>query len=143
MNQMPSNIRGVGLIEVLITVLVLSVGLLGVGALLASGLRVGQSSLERTHAGTLAYEILDRMRTNPLAARNGNYNVALNAVGAGAGQIGLDQQAWKTRLAQELPSGDGSIVCAGAPVLCTITVQWDDQRAGGAAAEQFIVVSRP
>ncbi|MEW6764313.1 MAG: type IV pilus modification protein PilV [Pseudomonadota bacterium] len=143
MIRTPQSIRGVGLIEILVTVLVMSIGLLGAGALLSSSLRVSQSSLDRTHAGTLASEILDRMRTNPNAARTGSYNVAIGAAGGGGGQIGADLQAWKNRLALELPTGDGGVACTGNPIVCTVTIQWDDQRAGGSGTEQFVVVSRP
>jgi type IV pilus assembly protein PilV len=59
-----SSQRGVTLIEVLITVLVLSVGLLGVAALNAFSLQAGQSSLQRTQASIIAGETLDWLRAN-------------------------------------------------------------------------------
>ena len=56
--------RGVTLIEVLITVLVVSVGLLGVAALQTFALQSGNTSYQRSQATNVAYEALDFMRAN-------------------------------------------------------------------------------
>lgn len=151
--------RGVGLIEVIVTVLVLSIGLLGVAALLTSGLRASEGSLLRSKANELAYGITERMYNRAGDARCGNYNIALGAAAPGSGTpVNADLTWWLGRLAAELPGGDGAIACApppapGAPPpgancaaqakVCTITVQWDDARAGGGIAQQFQVVMRP
>jgi type IV pilus assembly protein PilV len=145
--------RGVGLIEVIVTVLVLSIGLLGVAALLTSGLRASEGSLVRSKANELAYGITERMYNRAGDARCGRYDITLAAGSPGtATPVNADRDWWLGRLAAELPGGDGSIACIPAPgancaaqgiAACTITVQWDDQRAGGGATEQFQVVMRP
>ena len=56
---------GMSLIEVLVTVLVLSVGLLGIAALQFVSKRSNFEALQRTTATMLAYDILERMRANP------------------------------------------------------------------------------
>ncbi len=56
---------GVGMIEVLAALFVLSVGLLGVAGLQAQGLRAGHSASQRSVAVIKAYEIIERMRANP------------------------------------------------------------------------------
>lgn len=65
--------QGVTLIEVLIALLVLSVGLLGVAALQTNALKANQSSLMRSHATNLSYDISDRMRANRQDALDGAY----------------------------------------------------------------------
>lgn len=53
---------GFGMIEILITILVLSVGLLGVAALQGFSLQTSQMSYERTQATNIVYELIDHMR---------------------------------------------------------------------------------
>lgn len=59
--------RGAGLIEVLIAVLVLSVGLLGMLAMQTTAKRTAHEAAQRSLATTMAREILERMRSNPSA----------------------------------------------------------------------------
>ena len=66
--------HGFSLLEVLIALLVLSVGLLGIAGLQTFSLRFNHQSYERTQATVLISEIFDRIMANPLAARAGNYN---------------------------------------------------------------------
>ena len=136
-------VRGVGLIEVLVAVLVLAIGLLGVAAMQATALRNSQSSLERSQGVIHVYTILDAMRANPDAARNGAYNMGLTCTVPAAGTlVDSDKRAWIDMLQQNL--GDtacGQVACQGA--LCTITVRWDDSRGtSGAATQTFSTTTR-
>jgi type IV pilus assembly protein PilV len=63
---------GFTLIEILITVLVLSIGLLGLAGMQISGLRANMSSEARSKATLLASDIAERMRNNPLGVQNKN-----------------------------------------------------------------------
>lgn len=56
--------RGFSLIEVLVTVLVVSIGLLGLAALQGFSLNAGQGAYFRTQANNLAYEVIDFARVN-------------------------------------------------------------------------------
>jgi type IV pilus assembly protein PilV len=118
---------GVSLVEVLVAVVVLSIGLLGLAGLQASGVRVGQSSIHRSQAALLAYDMVDRMRVN--VANVAAYNLALDqSAPAGATIAARDLQDWRQRL-RLLPAGTGSVAVNGAEV--TIVVQWDDRRGAG------------
>lgn len=66
---------GFSLIEVLVALLVLSIGLLGLAALQVTGLKYNSDAYYRTQASILAYDIIDRMRANPKGAGNGDYVV--------------------------------------------------------------------
>lgn len=63
------NEAGFTLIEVLISVLVLAIGLLGLAGLQATGLKNNASAYHRTQATLLAYDIADRMRANRVEAK--------------------------------------------------------------------------
>jgi len=65
---------GVGLIEILIAVVVLSIGFLGMAALQAKSLANNNSAMMRTQATFASYSILDGMRVDRTNAINGAYN---------------------------------------------------------------------
>jgi type IV pilus assembly protein PilV len=78
-----SGSLGFTLLEILIAILVLSIGLLGLAGLQAASFRYNTDSYLRTQATLLAYDMMDRMRANPAAVSAGNYDVA-NAAAATA-----------------------------------------------------------
>jgi type IV pilus assembly protein PilV len=138
-----SAVRGVGLIEVLVAVLVLAIGLLGVAAMQATALRNSQSSLERSQGVMHVYTILDAMRANPNAARAGGYNMGMTcAVPAAGDLVANDKRAWIDMLQQNLgPTACGQVACVGA--LCTISVRWDDSRgSSGLTTQTFSTTTR-
>ncbi len=65
--------NGVGLIEILITVFVLAVGILGIAAVQALGVRYNFDSYVRSQAMSSANELAERMRTNITAVNAGDY----------------------------------------------------------------------
>jgi type IV pilus assembly protein PilV len=69
------NTSGFTLLEVLIAVVVLSLGMLGVGAALVTVHRTTASSYLAQQSAQLASNIVDRMRQNPTAAQASEYNV--------------------------------------------------------------------
>ena len=122
------NNRGVTMIEVLVSVVVIAIGLLGIAGLQAIGLKSNQSAYMRTQAVSQITWILDRMRANNDLASGyleTNYDVALTVVPNGTSIASQDLATWKNELAALLPSGDGSVDC-DADDLCTVTVQWAD-----------------
>jgi type IV pilus assembly protein PilV len=131
--------RGVGLVEVLIAVLVLSIGLLGLAGLQLRTLRNNQSSLERGMAVAQTHFIVDAMRADRANAIElaTSFNISLTAVnptGPLFRQVAI--RRWRENLVAALGTGaTGSINCNGA--LCDIVVQWNDQRGSqGSTAEE-------
>ncbi len=128
---------GISMIEVLVAIVVLSIGALGVAGMQASGMRSNHSSFYRASAAELAHDMADRMRVNRSAARHGDYNRAIgDPVPTGPSLAQRDLAEWIARIAM-LPSGDGAIAINNGVV--TITVQWDDRRAGGDANAALIL----
>ena len=64
-NRHPGHQRGFGLIEVLITLLVVAVGLLATASLELFSKRSNFDAAQRTAAANLATDMLERMRSNP------------------------------------------------------------------------------
>lgn len=107
---------GVTLIEVLITLLVLAVGLLGVAALQGFSLQASQVSYYRTQATNLAYELADHARANR------------SQVAASGSIPGMTY--WNDRAAELLPAGSvaTAVTAAATQGRVTITVTWLDDR---------------
>ena len=75
---------GFTLIEVLVTVVVVSIGLLGLAGLQINGLRANMSSEARSKATLMASDIIERMRANPVGVTDNNY-ADINTAGIGCG----------------------------------------------------------
>jgi type IV pilus assembly protein PilV len=73
MYKLLKSYAGYSLVEILVAVLVISVGLLGVATLQTRGQQFNHFSYLRTQATFLAYDLMDRMRTNATEARRGTY----------------------------------------------------------------------
>lgn len=132
--------KGVTMIEVLVAVIVLSIGLLGLAGLQSTGLTHNQSANFRSAATMMSYSILDSMRANRIAAISGSYNIALGAaIPSGSTIPEQDINNWLNELALRLPAGTGAINVAG--TVGTVTVQWDDSR-GALAAQQFVLTTQ-
>ncbi len=146
---------GSSLIEVLITVLVLSVGLLGMATLQFDAVKLNHDSFLRSQAVNLAYDMSDRIRVNRSGANAGNYAIAIATAAptvvdtpATPAQIAdSDMNIWLNNLASELPSGDGSIAYRTDGNLdqfadeFTIQVCWDESRGNGAPLTCFSFVT--
>ena len=143
---------GVGLIEVLVAVLVLSIGFLGMAALLAKSLSTNNSAMAHSMATIASYSIMDAMRADYANASAGRYNTAqpikATACPDAAGSLANYQlNQWCQLLGSSLGKADtttGAIACAatGNNVDCTITISFDDSRAGAVGGNIQQVVTR-
>lgn len=120
--------RGFGLIEVLIAVVVFSIGLIGLAGMLVMSTQANHGAFIRTQATFLAQNMADRMRANPIGLWNDDYTAtypvslgSLQACTAAApcspDQVATrDMQQWSIALKQFLPDdvnlAKTSIKCA-------------------------------
>jgi type IV pilus modification protein PilV len=96
--------EGFTLIEVLVSLVVLSIGLLGTAKLMIFSARSNDSAYLRTQATALAYGMLDNMRANQQQAIAGSYATALNAAATNPGFTWRDRvHACQSRLVRHLP----------------------------------------
>lgn len=126
----PMRQRGATLIEVLIAIVVLSIGLLGLAGLQVTSVQSNHSAYYRSQATLLAYDLADRMRANRTAALTSAYEFTFptssssNAVTGS--QAAKDKAEWLNNLALTLPDGTGQVAKSGTLVI--ISVRWNDNR---------------
>ena len=135
-NSRPTRHSGFTLVEVLVALVVMSVGMLGIAALYLEGLRAGRTALYRTTAVTLASDMADRIRANPAAGPAyagtgpGTNEACVNGPDdCSAVQLAADDWfSWSHQLGAQLPEGAAAeITVAGAtPTAYTITVAWPE-----------------
>jgi type IV pilus assembly protein PilV len=130
-------VTGFTLIEVLVALLVLSIGLLGLAALQTFGMKFNQQSYQRTQAVFQTYDIIDRIRANPAGKISGSYDsVAAGSIPAvstncasttcDTSQLATyDINRWNTANSQLLGQGRGAITTSGSRR--TITITWIEE----------------
>ncbi|MCH7831107.1 MAG: type IV pilus modification protein PilV [Proteobacteria bacterium] len=127
--------RGFSLVEVLITLVIMSVGMLGIAGLYVQSMQAGRTSMFRHNAVTLAGDVADRIRANPgagiaYAAPNGANNNCVNGgVDCSPAQMAAhDILQWKNQAIDTLPAGDVLIVFDNSviPPTYQITISWDE-----------------
>lgn len=127
--QVLSRQRGVSLIEVLMAVLIFSVGLIGLAGLMVMATRSNQAGYQFTQVSYLAHNMADRMTANPIGVWNGNYGSSSGtsypttttqdcSAGCTPAQLAVyDQQMWSSQLKTFLPPGaTATIACSNAGI---------------------------
>ncbi|MBY0572443.1 MAG: type IV pilus modification protein PilV [Undibacterium sp.] len=74
MRTIEKNQTGTTLIEVMVSVLVLAIGLLGIAGLQANALKYQKTSSYRSEASQIAYDLSDRLRANSAGFANYIYS---------------------------------------------------------------------
>jgi type IV pilus assembly protein PilV len=156
-----SSMSGFTLMEVLIAIVIFSIGLLGVAGLQLNSLRGNQLALESSIAASLAREGAERVRANLAAVRNTkgdneflSTQVYKSIVSAGSDPgcittgcktpelIALtDAYEWITAIQEQLPGGVGVICLDETPsdgVGGSATTPWDPECTAG-SSETFAV----
>lgn len=157
--QVLSRQRGISLIEVMMSVLIFSIGLIGLAGLMVVATRSNHAAYLRTQVTFLASNMADRMSANPTGVWNKDYDstaypVAAATVGCGAGAACSpadlakhDRQLWSSQLKTFLPNPEATIACLGTgdvgydptPQLalrppygggCKMTIKWSERGAG-------------
>ena len=145
--------RGFSLVEVLIALIIMSVGMLGIATLFVQSMQAGRTSMLRHHAITLAGDVADRIRANPTAG--GAYSAAAgvdNSCVAQGANCDIGQMAahdiflWQAQAAEFLPPmADGSqavevLFFPGALPSYQITIRWDEPTPDGIAPSYSITI---
>jgi type IV pilus assembly protein PilV len=102
--------QGFSMVEAMVSALVLSGGLLGLAFLQVQGMKFNAEAYQRTQATVLAYEIIDRLRANPVAAHTNGYSVP-NATAATSALTSYESCAANTCYCDK---PDGSVACSTA-----------------------------
>jgi len=145
--------RGASLIEILVAVLILSLGVLGLAGMQVRALRTSISSEQKTQAVVLAHYLLDLMRVDRTSALDGLYNTAgdldtplcaVPAVRAAGSFASSEFRDWM--LSVQTGFGLAAKPCVAvncdALGLCSVRLRWDDTAAGGLPDQSLTVTSR-
>ena len=131
--------QGITMIEILVAMVIVSIGLLWAAAMTINGLESNRNAYQRTQASMLAYDIADRMRANP----EGNYQLA--GLGSApsmpqcfsAGQncsisemADADLARWVSIISGDGGSVVGELPSPGAEIILngdvyTVTIEWE------------------
>ena len=134
-NGISRSQRGFSLIEVLIALIIMSVGMLGIAGLYVQSMQAGRTAMLRHNAVTLAGDVADRIRSNPRAAAeyeiaggtdNGCINGTINCTEAQ--MAAQDVLMWTAQATQSMPNGLVTIIFDNTviPPNYTIQVSWDE-----------------
>ncbi|HFD11294.1 MAG TPA: type IV pilus modification protein PilV [Crenotrichaceae bacterium] len=155
---------GFTMVEFLVSILVLSIGLIGLAGLQVTSLRDNSRAYMRSQASVLASDLADRVRANPTI----NYTTVtasentgcLTTAGCSATQMAQqDLFEWNNNLPSELTSGEGvicfdstpndgtsaaSAACDGMGATFAIKIWWQDKQpdsSGTVATPQRYIMS--
>lgn len=134
--------RGVSLVEVLVALVVLSVGLLGVAALLVQSVQGTRTALYRTRAVNLVSDMADRIRANAtagaaytVAGAVNNCQSTADALSAPCTEVQLaadDLARWRAEIQDAFPRVSAAIPAgtveffAGSPQIFRVSVAWQE-----------------
>ncbi len=146
--------QGFTMFEMMIALLILSVGLLGIAGLQTRGQQFNHVAYTRTQAVFLAYDLMDRIRNNSDATlNNGNGDdgaYAINCTAASktpdnecnsdvvtnscttARLVTYDMTNWCIAVGNALPEGSAVLTWAAATRQYSITLTWIEERTASA-----------
>jgi type IV pilus assembly protein PilV len=152
--------HGFTLIEVLITIVILAIGLLGLAALQGFSLKNSHGSFYRSVASQQAYDMADRIAANLAGVAAGNYDNLTATIptnpncitsGCSAANMALtDQYQWLRANAVVLAGGSGTVRCeigpaascennvAGSNRVFRVTVSWNERTEGDNLTQSFV-----
>lgn len=137
-NQMGSSI-----VEVVITLAIVTVGLLGLGSLLLNSIKYQKTASQRSEAVQSAYDLSERMRANGLGVTANNYltNDSYGSMSSGTLPTipscssvkctpveiaNIDIADWRRNLAQRLVGGAGNVLAAPGRAY-DVVVMWTER----------------
>lgn len=136
--------RGTSLLEILISLAVISLGLLGVGALQVTGLKSNRDAFFYSQAALLANDLAERVRANPTAAAT--YAMAMGSTHSATRNCEtnrctavemahFDLNQWTSALSGQLSSAAGAVVfTAGTPNRLQVILRWQGMNGGNCSA---------
>ncbi len=144
--EFASSQSGFSILEIMVTLVVLSTGLLGVANLQVDALRGNQGAYLASVAAQQAQDMVERMQSNPVAVAANGYdalNTSIPSIKVDCQKITctpeqlvqFDHNRWNAANQALLPSGSGQVVEISDGIFL-IGVRWHDRQLGGASGWQ-------
>lgn len=155
----PRGARGVSMIEVLVAIVIFSLGLLGLALMQLKGANFTKDSAARSVAVLQARSLADRMQANPTGVSDQDYvwtggtpptYTDCSSTACTPAQVANnDLNAWLTQMQASLPASSSSSAAMGQVLnngdgTYTIKVQWNglDIVGSGSETDSFVFVPR-
>ncbi len=136
------------MLEILVTLAVIAIGVLGTASLQALALKINQGGQLRSQAVILGLDLIERIEANNVAAIAGSYAPASLPTSAAKDCVAsycspselatYDLVQFKTRMEAQLPAATATIAVSGSgPFTYTIQINWQERiaRASDTALE--------
>lgn len=130
--------RGFSMIEVLVTLVILAMAMLGSAGLQAYAMKTGQGGQFRNQAAFLVADMVERMEANKTksVSASGYASALSSSVDCSSNSCSPDDLAaydvtqWKAAILAVLPEGTGTVTqtAAGNPSTYTVTINWVDRK---------------
>ena len=135
---------GFSMLEVLVSILVLSIGAIGAAGMQVAALKDSGSANSRYRAASLAGAMADTLRADRTVAITESTDfVSSVATGSCTATALTPVKRWQNQIACELPGGKGGVDVDGYTKRAIVTVEWNDSRGNaGSSAQQFKLETR-
>lgn len=141
---------GFNLVEAMVSLVVISVGMIGIAALYGQGLGAGRTAMDRTVAVNLAADMADRIRVNRMAGAAYADEAAAD-LDCGPEAVdpctpeqmaAYDLFVWQEQVGRQLPNGAGTVTYddTTSPPSFNISVTWQETGLGEARYDSVIQV---
>jgi len=126
MNRQPRRFgqSGFSLLEVLITLVIIAIGLLGFASMMLNSMKNNRISMQRSIATLYAYDIIDCMRANRTNKAAYAIDFADDASTTPGTIAEADVALWRNELDTLLPAGKGQIDITGDTA--KVEIQWSE-----------------
>jgi len=135
---------GFSMLEVLISIVILSIGALGAAGMQVSALKDTGSANNRFRAASLATAMADSLRADRSSAVKGGADFAASVTAGTCSNAAVQPvKRWQNQIACELPEGKGGVEIDTYWKRAVITVEWNDSRGNqGQTSQQFRLETR-
>jgi type IV pilus assembly protein PilV len=136
---------GSSMIEVLVSLLIVSFGMLAIASLQLKTVNNNLGQLERSTAIMLTYSMIDRLRIDKATAKAQSYNFEFNTdvnvcdpPDTGSSKARNQTEKWIQEIQANLGEGScGEVNCSGSGE-CLVSIRWNDALATEGNAEEVV-----
>lgn len=133
-----SSQGGFSLIEVLITILILTFGALAIANLQTATLMANASSGDHFRINELSHAIIEQIKADPVRAAAGEYNTEYSdnaATNTNVAYVSEAINAWKMNVSKAIPLGETRIQCDADQ--CAIGLRWHEVTHDGSSEQTY------